>query len=190
MGKKFIIVLLMIFLIGFICADIIHDVDKDGIGSDKDNCPEVYNPSQADDDNDGIGNLCDSSPGIKINGASIVIDDATIVINDTDEEEEEDEDNHKSSSSSYNRIYFESSCLPNWKCTGWSGCAQGLKTRKCYDTNHCEVAFNKPIESLVCDLKVKIDEKGKGNSLLLLNLLITLILMIILIYIVIKKANR
>ena len=43
-----------------ICAD------EDGVGSDTDNCPEVYNPDQIDSDSDGIGDLCDNAPGIVI----------------------------------------------------------------------------------------------------------------------------
>jgi rhodanese-related sulfurtransferase len=35
------------------------DSDGDVINDDLDNCPDVYNPSQADSDNDGIGNVCD-----------------------------------------------------------------------------------------------------------------------------------
>jgi hypothetical protein len=35
------------------------DADGDVINDDLDNCPEIYNPSQADSDNDGTGNVCD-----------------------------------------------------------------------------------------------------------------------------------
>ena len=35
------------------------DMDGDGIGDCEDNCPSVFNPDQADDDNNGIGNACD-----------------------------------------------------------------------------------------------------------------------------------
>ena len=35
------------------------DSDGDGFNNDLDNCPSVYNPSQADSDGDGIGNACD-----------------------------------------------------------------------------------------------------------------------------------
>jgi len=36
------------------------DIDGDGIASIEDNCPDHYNPEQADIDGDGIGNECDN----------------------------------------------------------------------------------------------------------------------------------
>ena len=38
------------------------DKDKDGIEDGKDNCPLVYNPDQADADEDGYGNACETFP--------------------------------------------------------------------------------------------------------------------------------
>ena len=37
----------------------IEDPDGDGILSPNDNCPETYNPNQADKNNDGVGDVCD-----------------------------------------------------------------------------------------------------------------------------------
>ena len=36
-----------------------RDFDSDGRANDFDNCPNDYNPDQADSDNDGVGNVCD-----------------------------------------------------------------------------------------------------------------------------------
>ena len=36
------------------------DTDNDGIPDNIDNCPNVYNPDQADSDNDGVGDACDT----------------------------------------------------------------------------------------------------------------------------------
>jgi len=37
----------------------IIDSDNDGIPDEEDNCPDDYNPGQEDEDNDGIGEVCD-----------------------------------------------------------------------------------------------------------------------------------
>ena len=39
------------------------DGDGDGVPDSEDNCPTVANDNQADADNDGIGDACDSTPG-------------------------------------------------------------------------------------------------------------------------------
>ena len=39
--------------------DLPSDFDEDGFDEDVDNCPENYNPTQADIDSDGLGDACD-----------------------------------------------------------------------------------------------------------------------------------
>jgi hypothetical protein len=38
------------------------DTDCDGVPNAKDNCPTVYNPTQSDVDQDGVGDSCDCAP--------------------------------------------------------------------------------------------------------------------------------
>jgi hypothetical protein len=38
-----------------------EDADGDGIGDSRDNCPDAFNPSQRDSDNDGTGDICDGA---------------------------------------------------------------------------------------------------------------------------------
>jgi hypothetical protein len=38
------------------------DSDGDGVPDETDNCPSISNPDQADNDGDGIGNVCDPTP--------------------------------------------------------------------------------------------------------------------------------
>ncbi len=39
-----------------------NDRDLDGVANAEDNCPDTANPSQADGDQDGLGDLCDCAP--------------------------------------------------------------------------------------------------------------------------------
>ena len=39
--------------------DLPSDLDEDGFDVDIDNCPEIYNPTQSDIDEDGKGDACD-----------------------------------------------------------------------------------------------------------------------------------
>lgn len=41
------------------CPVAITDTDEDGFADDADNCPAIYNPDQADANENGIGDLCD-----------------------------------------------------------------------------------------------------------------------------------
>ena len=43
-----------------------NDLDSDGIPSEIDNCPQIYNPEQTDFDDDGIGDGCDSCDNFNI----------------------------------------------------------------------------------------------------------------------------
>jgi hypothetical protein len=42
--------------------DLTVDRDGDGVRNEKDNCPDIYNPYQADADHDGVGDVCDCAP--------------------------------------------------------------------------------------------------------------------------------
>ena len=80
---------------------------------------------------------------------------------------------------------FELFCEPNWKCSGWSECKNGLMTRQCYDSNHCDYAYNRPIEETGCEMTSKaLIEKNSSNwGFILFGIITPLILIIILIVI-------
>ena len=41
-------------------------------------------------------------------------------------------------------------CTPNWSCSQWSDCVNGLQTRSCTDTNNCGTTANRPALSQSC----------------------------------------
>ncbi len=45
---------------------------------------------------------------------------------------------------------LESVCIANWKCTPWSYCENGEKTRTCIDINNCNYLDSKPSEVESC----------------------------------------
>jgi len=47
-----------------IVADLLLDIDEDGVRDSADNCRFVFNPEQADGDADGLGDACDNCPGV------------------------------------------------------------------------------------------------------------------------------
>ena len=49
----------IISIINQALEDLPSDLDEDGFDADEDNCPDHYNPSQADIDGDGGGDACD-----------------------------------------------------------------------------------------------------------------------------------
>ena len=49
----------IISIINQALEDLPSDLDEDGFDIDIDNCPEIYNPTQADIDEDGKGDACD-----------------------------------------------------------------------------------------------------------------------------------
>ncbi len=78
-------------------------------------------------------------------------------------------------------------CDPNWKCSGWKECNNDLMTRECYDSNHCDYAYNKPVEEAGCDMiSQSLIEKNTPNYLFILVIGITIILIIVLIVLVNK----
>jgi hypothetical protein len=42
------------------------DIDEDGVVNSDDNCPETYNPDQADVDSDGAGDACDACDNVNV----------------------------------------------------------------------------------------------------------------------------
>lgn len=87
---------------------------------------------------------------------------------------------------------FELFCEPNWKCSAWSECNKGIMTRQCYDKNHCDYSYNKPIEETGCEMtsKALIEEEENNWAFILFGIITPLILIIILIVIFSVKGRK
>ena len=69
-----VLVLLTLFTMAPNCSNYDPDTDWDGIPDSQDNCPAIFNPAQADEDLDLIGDPCDSDTpyhGVKMGGCYI-----------------------------------------------------------------------------------------------------------------------
>lgn len=55
------------------------DGDSDGATDDLDNCPFVFNPDQADGNNDGLGDLCDSE-SVQLSLAETTVSQTALVV--------------------------------------------------------------------------------------------------------------
>ena len=57
-------------------------------------------------------------------------------------------------------------CIPDWKCEEWSGCINGVRSRKCFDANKCDTPAKKPEEDEKClpeGKNIKNNESEKLN---------------------------
>ncbi len=61
-------------------------------------------------------------------------------------------------------------CYPKWKCTAWSSCNDGKKTRTCYDTNNCGSNYLKPQTEMECEIKHSKESEGESLKKVDMNL--------------------
>jgi hypothetical protein len=177
MSRTLLVVLCLVCFIGLVHAEIIHDVDNDGIPSNIDNCPLDYNPLQEDSNQNGIGDICDPYPTIIILGPTIVIQNQT-PSNQTPIIPPQKGIIHTT------EIDWEQFCEPNWQCTGWSECSDEIMTRKCIDTNNCLFSYNKPAETTACEENVLISPENNYCLFIFLSILFGFLLIILIVLII------
>lgn len=181
--KLLIIAIVVLFLINFAQAVVIHDADGDGIGSDEDNCPLVYNPLQEDADSDGIGDVCDATPGIDVNGPGIIINETNYT-----EPGPQPISTPKKSGKNMGFKKIGDFCEVNWECGGWSECVNNKMSRICVETNGCDFKYNQPSEIAGCESGIMEGSAIETESnLLWIFLGVTFILILLLIILLIIR---
>jgi hypothetical protein len=89
-------------------------------------------------------------------------------------------------------LAMQRSCTPEWQCSEWSKCAEGVQTRVCNDINNCGILENKPDESTSCTMPPSIEqpiteERTKDKTL---GIIITAILAIGIIGLIVSLTKR
>ena len=101
------------------------------------------------------------------------------------EEEYEEDDCESEDCDEDNDALLLNFCEPNWKCTGWSECSNGIMTRECTDKNSCNLAYNQPTESTECESpvlnKVYVESNTSKSFWILGSVILLIILIIILV---------
>ncbi|MFC1682446.1 DUF4215 domain-containing protein [Nanoarchaeota archaeon] len=80
-------------------------------------------------------------------------------------------------------------CDSNWQCSAWSDCNNNIKTRTCHDTNYCKFKYNKPTETINCELASNVFVKEKTNylPLIIISSMIILVLVLIIFVLVFRR---
>jgi len=90
----------------------------------------------------------------------------------------------------HKKSFFQNSfdfCDPIWKCSAWSECDDGIKTRQCEDKNNCAIKYNQPLERSGCEIEKQKVLVEKQDSLFIP---VALFIFLILILIILLMANR
>ncbi len=131
----------------------------------------------------------------------INIEQPTPPVNDTEDTEdeddqEEDEEEKDDNDDGDKELVRGEFCRPNWECSGWSSCvsANEVMTRECYDTNYCDVSYDKPIERTLCDTGdelegKKLQSKVPSFQIFLFSSMALILVLILLILIVNKRKD-
>jgi len=62
------------------------------------------------------------------------------------------------------RFYLFPACTPEWECTEWSACIDGIQTRVCIDKNDCGTNTGKPVEEMTCKVQMASEGTEKNET--------------------------
>ena len=101
------------------------------------------------------------------------------------ERQENDNNNNNGRNTGFQTLSFNSLCEPHWQCGNWGECADGVMKRNCKDVNSCETPYDKPQESLGCEVnlaKKAVLQNDKIPSVFLFLLALFIVILILLIF--------
>ncbi len=99
------------------------DTDDDGVPDGEDNCPDIYNPDQADSDSDGVGDACEEDPD---GGPDADTDADTDADSDADTDGDSDADTDSDTDAAGVAAYGATGSGALWSCAaGDLGAAGG-----------------------------------------------------------------
>ena len=124
---------------------------------------------------EGECNLSDNSASRQIY-VNCVAEPPTNNTNQTEPERQIVNVSHKNS--------FVQFCNPNWQCSGWGECSNGIVIRKCVDNNHCDMEYNKPYEKGGCDESILSNVYAYNSNTNYIWIIIAGIILFIILFIV------
>ncbi len=97
---------------------------------------------------------------------------------------DEDDDSDNDDDDKNILLSYSGACVPNWECSAWSECVNGMLRRDCVDTNECYIEINKPLETTRCTVQKALinDAEEESNNYWLWVIAALLVLIIVIIF--------
>lgn len=135
------------------------------------------------------GEQCDDGNLINLDGCSSICQNESIIIPPINETNSTDDCDEIDTTAMRN--HFIQFCDVNWECSGWTECSNGIMRRTCYDSNNCNLAYNKPVEEIGCE-NVLVEERENNylfNYSWILLLIPTVIFILVLIWLLVGRGR-
>jgi hypothetical protein len=142
----------------------------DSILSSGEQCDDGSQNGMKCDNSDSSCNYCSSSCKIiKLN------------------KESNNDDNNDNNGGSSRRMLSLDFCEPDWKCSQWGECFDGIRLRSCEDKNGCGTSMNKPDETRMCEEslpKILLGQKEGSSGSMIWIIIAGIIIMALLVVLI------